>query len=81
MINVTITPTIATVAAGLVTATTIGSQTVTSSALFGSVVVGQKVHGIGIPFGTTVTAVASTSSITISKPATATGTPTLQFWR
>jgi hypothetical protein len=79
MITVPITPVIGTVAAGLVTATTAGSRTVTSVALFGSVVVGQKVFGIGIPLGATVTAVASTSSITISDPATATGTPTLQF--
>jgi len=79
MQSTSITPVIGTVAAGLACVTTAGSATVTSSALFGSVVVGQRVYGAGIPYGATVTAKASTSSITISANATLTGTPTLQF--
>lgn len=60
--------------------TTINSKTVTSSAAFGSVVVGQAVFGAGIPFGTTVSVVTDTSTITISQNATATAaSASLQF--
>jgi hypothetical protein len=48
------------------------TTTVTSSALFGSVNVGDLVFGTGIPAGATVTAITSTSSITISAAATVT---------
>lgn len=60
--------------------TTVASATVTSSAAFGSVVAGQAVFGAGIPFGTTVTSVTDTSTIIISKIATATAaSASLQF--
>jgi hypothetical protein len=59
---------------------TSGSYTVTSSAAFGSVQVGQAVSGSGIPNNTYVTDVASTSSITISNAATSSpGSTTLTF--
>jgi hypothetical protein len=45
--------------------TTAGSATVTSSAAFGSVAVGMRVVGPGIPFNSVVGAVASTSSVSI----------------
>jgi hypothetical protein len=48
------------------------TTTITSSALFDSVNVGDLVFGTGIPAGATVTAIASTSSIAISAAATAT---------
>jgi hypothetical protein len=48
------------------------TTTITSSALFGSVNVGDLVFGTGIPAGATVTAIASTSSLTISAAATVT---------
>ena len=68
----------------IVCTTTATSTTVTSAALFGAVgsgpvFIGQKVSGTGIPAGTAVSTKASDSSITISKSATATGTPTLSF--
>jgi hypothetical protein len=47
------------------------TTTITSSALFGSVAVGDLVFGTGIP-AATVTAIASTSSLTISTAATVT---------
>lgn len=53
-----------------ITCTTAGSTTLTSSAAFGSVFVGMKVMGQGIPDGTTVTAIASASSLTMSQAAT-----------
>jgi len=59
--------------------TTNSTTTVTSSALFGSVTIGMLVSGSGIPAGAVVTAVASTSSLTISKAATSGTTPTLVF--
>ncbi len=59
--------------------TTLNSQTVTSAATFGSVSVGQAVTGVGIATGSWVIAKATSSSITISNPATAAGTPTLSF--
>lgn len=75
----TVKPIISVVAAGLACVTEAGSTTVTSSALFGSVVAGQRVHGPGIQFGTKVASVESTSSITLDKPAKLGGSVTLQF--
>lgn len=63
-----------------VASTLASSTTVTSLALFGSVVAGQWVQGPGIQPNTTVTAVGSSSSITISTAATATGAATLTFF-
>ncbi|HEY2924088.1 MAG TPA: hypothetical protein VGJ98_03910, partial [Candidatus Eisenbacteria bacterium] len=59
--------------------TTVDSVTVTSAGLFGPVFVGMSVSGTGIPSGTTVTAKASASSITISQAATVTGTNSLTY--
>ena len=60
--------------------TTGGSPTVTSAAQFGSVLAGQRVFGAGIQFGTTVLSKTDASTITLSKPATATsGGVSLQF--
>lgn len=59
--------------------TTLDSTTVTSAALFGSVLVGMLVRGTGVQPDTVVTAKASSSSITISRAATVTGTATLTF--
>jgi hypothetical protein len=74
---VRINPVISTTA--LTCVTTVGSNTVTSSAQFGSVVAGQRISGAGIPFNSVVGAVASTSSLTMingvdgsAAPATAT---------
>lgn len=53
-------------------ATTVNSTTVTSSAAFGSVVAGQRIVGAGIPFNTTVASKTDSSTIIISKAATAT---------
>jgi hypothetical protein len=64
---------------GLSSVTTINSQTVTSAALFGLVSIGMQVSGAGIAPGTIVSAFGSSSSITVSIPATATGTPSLSF--
>jgi hypothetical protein len=61
----------------LVTATTNGSTTVTSAALFLSTDLGKLITGVGIPPNTYVTKYTSTSSIQISQQATATGAPTL----
>lgn len=58
-------------------ATTSGSTTVTSAALFTLADVDAGIAGTGIPAGATITGVVSTSSITISAPATASGSPTL----
>lgn len=48
------------------------TTTVTSAALFGSIRQGDLVFGTGIPVGATVTAIASTSALTISVAATVT---------
>lgn len=65
---------------GLTCGTTAGSKTVTSSAAFASVEAGQRVVGAGIPFGTVVASKETSSSITLSKPASATSASvTLQF--
>lgn len=55
------------------------TTTVTSAALFGSVFVGMNVSGPGIPDGTTVAAIASQSSLTLSAAATDSNTNTLCF--
>lgn len=55
------------------------TTTVTSSTLFGSVFVGMNVSGPGIPDGTTVAAIASQSSLTLSAAATDSLTNTLCF--
>lgn len=57
--------------------TTTGDQTVTSSALFLLSDIGSAITGSGIPTGSTIIAVNSTSSIEISAAATATASPTL----
>ena len=77
--SVRVIPTAGVLAAGLASTLVAGSTTVTSVALFGNVLAGQKVFGPGIPYGTTVTAKASPSSITISKAATLAGAKTLQY--
>jgi len=59
--------------------TTINSPTVTSSAAFGSVVAGMLVTGDNVLPGTIVIAKASSSSITISSNAYASGATTLTF--
>ena len=56
--------------------TTINSTTVTTTASFGTVVIGLKVTGTGIAAGTYVTAIASATSLTINKNATATASGT-----
>jgi hypothetical protein len=56
------------------------TTTVTSAALFGSVVAGMQVTGTGIPVGTTVQAVATTSSLTLTIAATLTQASTLTFY-
>ncbi|MEQ1673424.1 MAG: DUF1566 domain-containing protein, partial [Candidatus Nitrotoga sp.] len=63
----------------LLSATTSGSATITSAALFGTVDVGDAVSGTGIPAGAVVIAKASSSSLTINLNATASGSPTLLF--
>lgn len=64
--------------AGPIVCTTNGTTTVTSAALFANVSIGMLVSGGGATPGTTVTARASDSSITVSI-AIPTGTPTLTF--
>ncbi len=64
---------------GLSTVTTIGSRTVTSAALFSAGLVGRRVYGTGIQDGTYVASFETSSSITLSKPATASGTVTLNY--
>jgi hypothetical protein len=59
--------------------TTVNSTTVTSSAAFGSVLPGMRVKGTGIDTGTIVLSKASSSSITLSRAANASGTATLSF--
>lgn len=65
-VNTTATPVVA------VSSITTGSATITSSALFANVNVGDVVSGTGIPVGSTVIAKATNSSLTISANATAT---------
>lgn len=79
MKTVSITPVIGTVAAGIATAGSSGQKILTSAALFGSVVAGQKVYGPGIEFGTKVASVETTSSLTLDKNITLTGAKTVQF--
>lgn len=55
------------------------TTTVTSAALFASVFPGMRVSGPGIPAGTTVAAIASASSLTLSAAATDSLTNTLCF--
>jgi hypothetical protein len=55
------------------------SKTVTSSAAFGSVVAGQRVVGVGIPFNTKVASKSDSSTILLDTAATADGTVSLQF--
>lgn len=57
-------------------ATTSGSPTLTSASGggFAAALVGSPISGVGIPAGTTVSAVASTTSLTMSANATATAT-------
>lgn len=66
----TIKPSISTTA--LTCGATIGVDTLTSSAAFGSVAIGQRVVGDDIPFGTKVNKVISTSAIIISNPSDST---------
>ena len=61
------------------TAVTSGSTAVTLSATNASIKVGQYITGTGIAADTYVSAI-STTSLTLSKNATATGTPTLSFF-
>jgi hypothetical protein len=61
------------------TAVTSGSTAVTLSATNASIRVGQYITGTGIAGDTYVSAI-STTSLTLSKNATATGTPTLSFF-
>jgi hypothetical protein len=61
------------------TAVTSGSTAVTLSATNASIRVGQYITGTGIASDTYVSAI-STTSLTLSKNATATGTPTLSFF-
>jgi hypothetical protein len=59
--------------------TVINTTTVTSSAAFASVLPGMRVLGTGIDPGTIVVSKASSSSITISRAANASGSATLTF--
>lgn len=59
--------------------TTNTSTTVTSAALFGNIDLLMSVSGTGIPAGAYVSAITSTSQISISAAATADGTPDLTF--
>lgn len=61
-----------------VTVTT-GSPYLSKASAFGSVVAGQTVVGTGIPAGTVVKRVIDSSTVEMSKNATATGTPTVTF--
>ena len=63
----------------LLSTTTSGSATITSSALFGTVAVGDVVSGTGILLGSVVIAKASSSSLTINNNATSSGSPILLF--
>jgi len=59
--------------------TTKDSTAVSSSAAFGSVVVGMRVLGVGIDPGTIVKTVTDSSNIVLSRAANTTGTATLTF--
>lgn len=61
-------------------ATTNGSTTLTSSAAFGSVVAGYPVSGTGIHASAYVIEKIDASTLTISHPATASGTITLTYY-
>lgn len=58
---------------------TTGSATLTSTAAFGSVFLGEKISGTGIADGTYVTAIASPSSLTMSQGATGIGAASRTF--
>lgn len=58
---------------------TAGSTTVTSAALFGSIIKGMLVTGTGIPPGTVVTTVTNPSTIVISQASEVSATETLTF--
>jgi len=62
------------------TAVTSGSTAVTLSGSNASIKVGQLITGTGISFPDTYVAAISGTSLTLSKNATATGTPTLSFF-
>jgi hypothetical protein len=64
----------------IVVATTSGSKTVTSAGLFLASDAGLRISGTGIPAGATITSFNSTSSVTISVAATATGGPTARLY-
>jgi len=59
--------------------TAIGSRTVTSSALFSAGLVGLRVYGSGIQSNTYVASFTDSSTIVLSKPATASATVTLTY--
>ena len=59
------------------TTVTSGSPYITKAAAFGSVAQGQTVVGTGIPAGTFVRRVIDSSTVELTKNATATGTPTV----
>jgi hypothetical protein len=64
----------------IVVTTTSGSKTVTSAALFLATDAGLRISGTGIPAGATITSFNSTSSVTISAAATASGSPTARLY-
>ena len=64
----------------ILSCTLASNTTVTSATLFGSVVAGMQVTGVGIPVGTTVASVQTTSSLTLTIAATASGASTLTFY-
>lgn len=82
-ISVTTNGTTALTSAGLfgtdfaATTVTINSPFIDKAAAFGAVVVGQTVVGTGIPAGTVVRRIVSTSQLELSASATASGTPTV----
>ena len=57
----------------------LSSITVTAMTSTTNIVAGMSVSGTGIPAGTTVATIASSSSITLSQAATVAGSPTLTF--
>jgi len=58
---------------------TSGSPYITKASAFGAVVEGQTVVGTGIPAGTFVRRLIDSSTVELTKNATATGTPTVTF--
>jgi hypothetical protein len=76
-VQVTARPVISTTT--LSTGTVSGNDTLSSSALFGSVTVGQQVYGPGIALGATVLTKVSTSKLKISDTCTATATANIQY--